>query len=316
MVEGTLRIIEKNLSNDCGGHDISCPYIRRILCRLFTSTRYAVLSTVFLLLLVACDTILPPATITPGVTLSGPSIQASATVMPSVPTTVDFDTLVEGATSATAAALAPDSVLPPLMIATAASDGGAVVVVRAQDGTALNGLFYRTGDGVRRPGVLLLAADVNSWADFPTQLHNAGFTVLVMPIRAEVALLDFTVMLGALSSGEADPASLAVVGASEGADVALLGCAGDKMCDTVVLLSPSNNLALVEAMNTYNPRPLLLAASQSDTGSFASAQSLQAAARGEVLLQPFENAGRGTDILLNRPDMGDLIIQWLQRQIG
>jgi hypothetical protein len=153
-------------------------------------TPFSIILSIFFLV-AACDTILPPPTATPVMTLSGPSIQASATVMPSVPTTVDFDALVEGATNATAAALAPDSVLPPLTVATAAaSDGGAEVVVRAQDGTALNGLFYRTGDGVRRPGVLLLAADVNSWADFPIRLHNAGFTVLVMPVRPQTALQD------------------------------------------------------------------------------------------------------------------------------
>ncbi|MEZ4669984.1 MAG: hypothetical protein R3E39_18935 [Anaerolineae bacterium] len=279
-------------------------------------TRYWLLSTAFLLLLAACDTVLPPPTVTPGATLSGPGIVASPTVMPAVPTNIDFDAAVD-VSNPTAAALAPDSAMPPIIVGTAAASGGSTaVIVTAQDGTALNGLFYQTGDGVRRPGVLLLADDIHGWADFPTRLHNAGFTVLVMPVRPQTMLQDFTVMLGAMSSGEADPASLAVVGAGDGADMALLGCAGDKLCDTVVLLSPSNNLALVEAINNYNPRPLLLAASQSDTGSFASAQSLQAAARGEVLLQPFENAGRGTDILLNRPDMGDLIIQWLQRQIG
>lgn len=307
----------QNLVNNRSGHDVSCPYSGQIPFRSFITAGYLVLGTALLLLLAACDTILPPPTATPSVTLSGPSIEASPTVMPVVPTNVDFDAVIDGVSNPTAAALAPDSALPPLVVGTAAaSDGGTAVVVTAQDGTALNGLFYQTGDGMRRPGVLLLAADIHSWADFPTRLHNAGFTVLVMPVRPQVALQDFTVMLAALSSGEADPASLGVVGAGDGADVALLGCAGDGLCDTVILLSPSNNLALVEAMNTYNPRPLLLAASQSDTGSFTAAQNLQTAARGEVLLQPFENAGRGTDILLNRPDMGDLIIQWLQRQIG
>jgi hypothetical protein len=59
-----------------------------------------------------------------------------------------------------------------------------------------------------------------------------------------------------------------------------------------------------------------MVASQDDTISYPAIQALQSLNRGEVLLQPFASAGRGTDILKNRPDLIDLIVAWMQRQIG
>ncbi|MBN8621323.1 MAG: hypothetical protein J0L63_20585 [Anaerolineae bacterium] len=279
----------------------------------------ALVAISLLILLAACETIIPPPTLTPTIELSGPTIAPSPTVNASFTTSIPFDDLDlgAGASDATAAALAPFSAMPPLIVGTAnPSSGGTAITITALDDTFLPGLFYQIEDGVRRPGVLLLGSNINEWGDFPIRLQAAGFTVLIMTVRPDQALLDFTVMLQALATGEADPASLAVIGAGAGADTALLGCAGELLCDTAILLSPSANPALLEAINAYNPRPLMMVASENDTASFAAVQALQAAVSGEVLVQPFASAGTGTEMLLNRPDLGDLMIQWLLRTIG
>ena len=218
---------------------------------------------------------------------------------------------------ATVAALAPDSVVPPALVGTpSANSAGQPVVITAQDGTILNGIFYQKSDGVRRPGILMLAADINTWGTLPQRIFDANFTVLVMPLRTANAQADFTVMLQALTSGDADPARLGVIGALDGADTTLLGCSVDKLCDTAILLSPSNSPALQQAMGAFSPRTVLMVASQDDSISYPAIQALQPLNRGEVLVQPFASAGRGTDILTKRPDLIDLIIAWLQRQIG
>ena len=264
----------------------------------------------------ACDTLLPPPTITPTSTLSGPTLEASPTLNLVQPTNISFDDVV-ATSNATVAALAPDSVVPPAPVGTpAANSAGQPVVVTAQDGTLLNGLFYQKSDGVRRPGVLLLGADVNAWGTLPQRIFDANFTVLVMPLRQANAQDDFTVMLQALTSGDADPARLGVIGTVDGADTALLGCSVDKLCDTAILLSPSNSPVMQQAMGAFSPRTVLMVASQDDTISYPAVQALQPLNRGEVLVQPFASAGRGTDILTKRPDLIDLIIAWLQRQIG
>ncbi|MCA0457616.1 MAG: hypothetical protein LCI00_26860 [Chloroflexi bacterium] len=264
----------------------------------------------------ACDTILPPPTLTPTIEISGPTIEASATLDLRQPTNVSFDAVVE-TSNPTVAALAPDSVVPPVVVGTPPANSlGAPVIVTAQDGTLLNGTFYQQADGIRRPGVLMIGPDINAWGDLPVRIFNANFTVLVMPLRQENAQADFTVMLQALTSGDADPARLAVIGAAEGADATLIGCSSDQLCDTAILLSPSTNPIIEQAMGAFSPRPILLVASQDDAVSSPAVQVLQGLNRGEVLVQPFASAGRGTEILANRPDLIDLMVAWLQRQIG
>ena len=93
----------------------------------------------------------------------------------------------------------------------------------------------------------------------------------------------------------------------------LRGCAAGQVCDTVVLLSPLDETP--DVMARYNPRPLMLVASEEDTESYAVVQALNDAATGDKLLQSFVSAGRGTAMLANRPDLGNLIIEWLQRQL-
>jgi len=219
--------------------------------------------------------------------------------------------------NATVAAIPPDSVVPPALVGTpAANSAGQPVVITAQDGKLLNGIFYQKSDGVRHPGILMLGSDVNAWGNLPQRIFDANFTVLVMPLRPDNAQADFTVMLQALTSGDADPSRLGVIGALDGADTTLIGCSVDKLCDTAILFSPSDSPAMEQAMGAFSPRTVLMVASQDDTISYPAVQALQPINRGEVLVQPFASAGRGTDILTKRPDLIDLIIAWLQRQIG
>ncbi|MBZ0302817.1 MAG: hypothetical protein K8J31_23940, partial [Anaerolineae bacterium] len=103
--------------------------------------------------------------------------------------------------------------------------------------------------------------------------------------------------------------------ASQGADQVLQGCAVIAACDTAVLLSPLDSADLNAVLAQFNPRPLMVVASQEDVDSFALASALDAAATGDKLFQPFDRAGHGTALLANRSDLGPLIIEWLQRQL-
>jgi hypothetical protein len=267
----------------------------------------------FGLLLSACAEVATP-TPTPGRVLSGPTVEASPPFVARRATSVPFDEVYEGQNDPTAAALPSGGALPPLPVGGALGGGRARVTVTAEDGALLPGDLYQ-GGAVRLPGVLMLATDTAAWGDFPMKVHQAGFTVLVVSPRDRTALADFRVLLQALTSGEVDPGHIGVIGAGDGADVALLGCSGELLCDTLVLLSPSNNATLLEALKGFNPRPIFLTASRNDAPSFALIQSLHGAATGEKLLQPFEDAGRGADMLRRRPDLGDLMIGWLKRQL-
>jgi hypothetical protein len=223
-----------------------------------------------------------------------------------------------GVNDPTAAALAPDSALPPIPNPVSTPDGiRQPVEIVAEDGAMLTGdLYLMPGD--RRPGLLLLAQDHLFWGDYPLKLVDAGFTVLVMnmrPVDVIDSMADFEVMLRSLSSGLAQPDRLGVIGSNAGADMALFGCGAELLCDAAVLLSPLGLLDPATAMGNFGQRPVLLVASDEDSTAFAAIQALQAAAVGEVLYQPFTGAGTGTDMLFTRPDLGDLIIQWLQQKV-
>src|SRR5690606_12905391 len=83
-----------------------------------------------------------------------------------------------------------------------------------------------------------------------------------------------------------DPARMLTIGAGIGADTALIGCASDSRCLGAVLLSPQNAADLEAAMLDYNPRPVLLTASQEDSASLRAAERVRQTATGSALLQP------------------------------
>lgn len=268
------------------------------------------------LALTACDDTLFP-TVTPERTLTGPTIAPTPVFLPQPPTEISFDENADGQSDPTAAALPADAALPPLAVGATAAPGDPRqgIQITAEDGSPLSGDMYQSG-AERLPGILMLSADRSGWGDFPAKLHAAGFTLLVMNQRPNAPASDFTVMLQSLNSGDADPARLAVIGADVGADAALTGCAGDLLCDALILLSPSSDDGLLREITAYNPRPIFLTASEDDAVSFGMAQRLQGASTGQVLFQPFSSAGHGSELLVNRPDLGDLMIQWLQQMLN
>lgn len=266
--------------------------------------------------LAGCEALAAP-TGTPLPTLSGPSIAPSAVPARPNPGELLPEDFI-GISDPTAAALAPDAALPPLPNPNATAEGlRQPIEITALDGSLLTGDLFMVALE-RQPGVLLLAEDRLFWGDFPARLAEAGFTALAMDLRAESQdpLADFEVMVLSLTSGLIQPDRLAVVGANAGADLALLGCGAEPLCDAAALLSPASGQDPAIAMGNYGPRPIFITASQEDEAAFARATALQAAAQGQAFFQPLQGAGTGTDILFNREDVADLLTQWLQRTLS
>lgn len=266
-------------------------------------------------LLAAGCTELPTAT--PTRTLTGPTLAPSAVVRPFLPTELPPDFAAIGQNDPTAAALPNNAALPPLFEGTMLPGGVLQTIeITTEGGAQLAGDLYQNGVN-RLPGVILLSASRADWGSFPEQLQTAGFTVLVMDLGDRSSVIDFeSILQSFIQTATVDPGRIGFAGALGGADLALTGCAADLLCDAVALLSPTASDTLPGAMATYNPRPLLIAASEDDAVSFALVQTLDAEATGEHQLQPFTSAGRGADLLLNRPDFADLLITWLQRHLA
>src|SRR5690606_36325926 len=100
-----------------------------------------------------------------------------------------------------------------------------------------------------------------------------------------------------------------------GADVAILGCSGDLLCDAVALLTPTDAIVAQNSIVAYNPRPIFLAVGQDDT-SFGIVEFLRGSAHGEIGYEPVDDAARGTALLQASGTISDRLIEWLGRQLG
>ncbi len=230
--------------------------------------------------------------------------------------------LYAGQNDPTAAALPRDSELPPLAAGTLApGETHQPIAITAPDGMQLLGDLYPSRQtDLPTPGILMLAASNEGWLDLPLRLQAQGYNVLAMPLRADTdansltARGDFEAMLNALSQS-ADPGHLAVVGAETGADVALLGCSEELLCDALALLTPTDQVVAQNTIIRYNPRPIFLTVGQSDT-SFGIVEFLRGSARGDVGYVPVEGAERGAALLGISTTLTDQLIEWLGQQLA
>lgn len=206
-----------------------------------------------------------------------------------------------------------------------------LLTIPAADGVTLVGAFYAP-DNVPAPTVLLLhqvGGQKEDWAAFATQLQVAGYAVLAPDLRGhgesegetEWAVMadDVARALETLADQpEVDAERIAIVGASIGANLALVGGTAAPSVRAVALLSPGldyRGVRTEEAMIAYGDRPILIAASQEDTYAVSSAQTLERLAQGQPVLAIYDGAGHGTEMLARQPDLNDLLLSWLQMQL-
>lgn len=269
---------------------------------------------VLTLALTACD--LPSrttATLTPTRSLSAPPIQSSPS-----PEILSSDELYQndegvfiGQSNPTVAALPVDGDLPPVRV----GDSGNVVDVVLSDGSVLFGDLYQTGDE-RRPGILMVGSDRASWGTLPLELQTAGFTVLVMETGLIPQAQHIETMLRTfINVGTVDPARIGVIGEAQGADIVMLACAVDELCDVIALLSPLSRDSLLNIIPSYGTRPILVASSNQDSEAYPTALMLSQTAQGDTRFIE-TNAGRGSGLLQFRPDLSSELVSWFLTYIG
>jgi dienelactone hydrolase len=201
--------------------------------------------------------------------------------------------------------------------------------IEASDGLYLVGTYYSPIDiPPPWPGVILLHmlwGNRTSWDDYARQLASAGYAVFTLDMRGhgetgglvnwELAENDIQQIWNNLSTKpDIDPDRMALVGASIGANMALIAGANEKGVRTVVLLSPGLNYAGVTteaAMEAYGDRPVLIVASQEDTYSANSSSKLEENALGDVKLVMYQDARHGIHMFAEDTGLGELIFEWL-----
>ena len=178
------------------------------------------------------------------------------------------------------------------------------------------------------PGVILihmLHGDRSQWETFPEQLAEAGFAVLSIDLRGhgatggsvnwDLAITDLQQVWSMFAARQdIDQDRTAIIGASIGANLALLSSSNEASVRTSVLLSPGLNYAGVEtgeAMESYADRPVLIVASQEDAYAANSSTTLEDNALGESQLIMYKNAGHGTFMFRSEPELSRVITEWL-----
>ncbi|HVL69890.1 MAG TPA: alpha/beta fold hydrolase [Vicinamibacterales bacterium] len=141
-----------------------------------------------------------------------------------------------------------------------------------------------------------------------TPADDAGYAAMLRDVRAAQRFL--------LSRGDVLPGRIGLLGASLGANLALLHAAEGGV-PSLALLSPSldyRGLRIDGAARKYGGKPMLLVASDDDPYARRSALELQKAAGGRQLLT-LSGAGHGTNMLLRAPELHQALVDWFVRTL-
>lgn len=220
---------------------------------------------------------------------------------------------------------------PSPTVAPAKPTGVETVQLRTQDGVNIAASFYAPPKSGAAGVVLvhMVGRNRGDWADLAGELQAAGYAVLAIDLRghgesggskawtkmtADVeAAVDFL-----RRQGDTDATRIGIVGASIGANLALVVAAADPQVKTVVLLSPGldyRGVQTEEAMRAYGQRPALIVASQEDGYATDSSRTLDGLAQGKHQLKIYKGAGHGTRMFGPEPGLADLIAQWLDETL-
>jgi dipeptidyl aminopeptidase/acylaminoacyl peptidase len=263
----------------------------------------------------ATSTTIPATGAMPPATTQASNRPTNTTVFASTPTRPGLPTA-----SATA----------PIPLGKQVEDG---LKIPMRDGVDLIGTFYAPQQARPPwPAVLLLHmayGNRQTWGDFPEKLAAAGYAVLAIDLRGQGesgGSLDWSKGPQDVAQAwqylihypQVDPQSTAIVGASFGANLALVQGTAEGSIRTVVLLSPGLDyfgVSTADAIKAYGERPVLIAASSEDSYAAESSRQLKQMAKGSAELLMFDGAGHGIHMLAAQAGLAEQIIDWLDQYL-
>lgn len=231
------------------------------------------------------------------------------------------------------------SCLLAIVIPSAWAEAPVAVSLKAADGQVLKADWVRSAKPAARAVLLLhmMGGNRAGWAPLVPRLTAAGFNVLAVDQRGFgetsgernwlLAATDAVAWMQWLrQQAGIDAAQVAVAGASIGGSTALLACALDSQCATVVSLSAPANFAgilpagktLPALLDSYDGRSAMLAAGLLDSNFANAARDYSRQLKGEVMLHVYDTGAHGTVMLSHEdtPGLGDEILRWLDSHVG
>jgi len=211
------------------------------------------------------------------------------------------------------------------------------VGILTADGVAIAGTYY---EPARRPAPMVLLLHMptrnrGDWVSLGRRLAESGVGTLAIDLRGhgesgagaeseptavlESSLRDVEAALAWLSRRpEAIPGRLGLVGASGGANLAVLAAAADPSVQAIVLLSVTldfRGLRTAAAFQKFGTRPALLIASHEDSYAARSARDVSTKAPGPREVWLLDGAGHGSVMVSRHPDLVSSMVDWLSARL-
>ena len=212
-----------------------------------------------------------------------------------------------------------------------------VISFQTSDGVNISADFWSGTNGSAVVLAHMLSRDRGVWGDFPMKLQEKGYTVLNLDLRGHGKSItqngqaihyqnftdaDFAKMPLDLAAAKKyliatgiDPTKVSFIGASIGANAALVAAAQDPQVRSTVLLSPGENYHGVQtftAAHAYAGRPALIFSSSEDLQSYQPSQQMTHFIGPSAKFVGLTNAGHGTDMFDHDPNLENQIISFLQ----
>jgi dienelactone hydrolase len=209
------------------------------------------------------------------------------------------------------------------------------VSFRAEDGTAISATWY---EPAYRPGpavilVHMLGRSRRDWDALGSRFAAAGIGALAIDLRGHgesghgpvgegsgyaSMVQDLAAARRFLAArGDVVPSRIGILGASIGANLAVLEAASDPGVASLALLSPSmdyRGLRIESAARKYGNRPMLLVSSDDDGYARRSVTDLQKTGSPREVVQ-LSAAGHGTNMLRRSPDLEYSLVEWFRRTL-
>lgn len=206
------------------------------------------------------------------------------------------------------------------------------ITIRTDDGVNVAATWYEPS---RRPAPAVILVHMvhrsrKDWDALATRLSSEGIGALTIDLRGHGESSgdgsDLAAMVHDVKAARRHLASrpdalhgrMGVVGASVGANLAVLAAQDDASLASLVLLSPSldyRGVRIEAALRKYGARPALLVAGDDDPYALRTVKDLQKAGGGVRELLVLPQAGHGMQMLTRAPDLPRQIADWFRRTI-
>ena len=204
-----------------------------------------------------------------------------------------------------------------------------------EDGVSIAATLYLPS----RPGpaVVLIHMQTRSrqdWEAVGTRLADAGLVALAIDLRGHGGsgprptgpnardggiVADLRAARAYLATRrEATPGRVGLLGASIGANLAVVSASADSTVRSLALLSPGldyQGLRTQANLNRYGGRPALLVGSREDSYVMMTLQRLSTEGAGIREQLVFDGAGHGTTMLARQPELVGLLVDWFKRTL-